>query len=54
MTNAHEFAFGYNPIDSESFAELPLLGAVGGSLLVMSILAVRTFRHASRKRRRDL
>jgi hypothetical protein len=39
MSNRDEFTFGYNPIDPESWAELPLLPMVGWSLLVVVMVA---------------
>jgi len=39
MTNRDEFAFGYNPIDPGSWAELPLFGLVGRSFLALLMAA---------------
>ncbi len=39
MTNRDEFTFGYNPIDPDSWAELPLFGPEGRCLLTLLMAA---------------
>jgi len=39
MSNADEFTWGYNPIDPDSYGELPAIGVLGRALLVVLVLA---------------
>jgi hypothetical protein len=41
MSNRDEFTFGYDPLDPNSWAEVPLVSIVGGSALVLLLLAAR-------------
>jgi C1A family cysteine protease len=48
VSNAREFAFGYNPTDAESWPALPLVGVVGCGVLTLLMLAVARRTHGTR------
>jgi len=49
MTNAEEFTFGYDPLDPESWAEVPGLTVVGGIVLAVLAIAAYWRRRASKR-----